>query len=64
MDARCYHEPVCPSDDVQRLTLYAGYTVSPLMKVRDARREKYQIMQGGVPGTNYTFYHDNYVYMD
>jgi hypothetical protein len=64
MDARCYHEPVVPSDNVQRLTLYAGYTLSPLMRVRDVRREKYQIMTGYVPGTNYTFDVNNYVYMD
>lgn len=64
MDARCYHEPVVPSDNVQRLTLYAGYTISPLLKVREKRREKYLITMGVVPGTNYTFDHDDYVYMD
>ena len=64
MDARSYHEPIVPSDNVQRLTLYAGYTLSPLMVVRDARREKFQIMTGVVPGTNYTFDVNDYVYMD
>lgn len=64
MDARSNHEPVVPSDNVQRLTLYAGYTLSPLMRVRDVRREKYQIMTGYVPGTNYTFDVNDYVYMD
>lgn len=64
MDARSNHEPVVPSDNVQRLTLYAGYTLSPLIRVRDVRREKYQIMAGYVPGTNYTFDVNDYVYMD
>jgi len=64
MDARCYHEPIVPSDNFQRLTLYAGYTVSPLLKKRDLRMEKYRILSGAVPGTNYTFDLEDYVYMD
>ena len=64
MDARCYHEPVVPTDNFQRLTLYAGYTISPLHKRRDKRKELMLIESGVVPGTNYTFDPDDYVYMD
>jgi hypothetical protein len=64
MDARCYHEPVVPSDNFQRLTLYAGYSISPLLRDRGKRIEKYQILQGVVPGTQYTFDTEDYVYMD
>jgi len=64
MDARCYHEPVVPTDNFQRLTLYAGYTISPLHKRRDKRKELMLIESGIVPGTNYTFDPNDYVYMD
>ena len=64
MDARCYHEPVVPTDNFQRLTLYAGYTKSPLLKKKDFIREKLLIENGVVPGTNYTFDINDYVYMD
>ena len=64
MDARSYHEPVVPTDNFQRLTLYAGYTKSPLLKKKDFRREKLLIENGVVPGTNYTFDINDYVYMD
>ena len=64
MDARSYHEPVVPTDDFQRLTLYAGYTISPLLKRRDKRKELMLIESGVVPGTNYTFDVNDFVYMD
>ena len=65
MDARSLHEPCVPSDDVQRLTLYAGYTISELNKsfTRVARENKL-IERGLVPGTNYQFELNDFIFVD
>jgi hypothetical protein len=65
MDARSLHEPCVPSDDVQRLTLYAGYSISQLNKsfTRVARENKL-IERGMVPGTNYQFELNDFIFVD
>lgn len=66
MDARSLHEPNVPSDDVQRLTLYSGYSISDMLEERlpGQSREARLIENGCVPGTNYTFELNNYIFVD
>ena len=65
MDARSLHEPVVPTDNFQRLTLYAGYTISPnndaLSRVS---RENRLIEFGQVPGTRYEFNESDWINVD
>jgi len=66
MDARSLHEPIVPTDDVQRLTLYAGYTISPkLIKRKDgSSNESRRIEKGEVPGTQYTLELSDFIFVD
>ena len=62
MDARSLHEPVVPTDDVQRLTLYSGYTISPKNNAPDRlKNEKRLTEMGKVPGTRYQFNHADWI---
>lgn len=66
MDARSLHEPVVPSNNVQRLTLYAGYTLNPeFIKRRPGpSSEIRRIEKGEVPGTQYTLELSDYIFVD
>lgn len=66
MDARSLHEPIVPTDDVQRLTLYAGYTISDKLILREdgPSREARMIEMGMVPGTQYTLQLSDYIFVD
>lgn len=62
MDARSLHEPVVPTDDLQRLTLYAGYTIAPRNNVADRLRQEKRLSEmGKVPGTQYQFNHADWI---
>ena len=64
MDARSLHEPMVPTDNLQRLTLYAGYTISPKANPVVDRRERTLDTVGNIPGTQYYVDKSDFQYVD